>query len=200
MHAGLAGRWYSEFMDLLRQDWDGAAELRDASLKSDLRRWTAGLTGAVVRSFESLGFVCAAKGHKLEILPEKNEEYLGMDVSVFDRSPTPRWQFPVAVCELENSARGDRVAYSLWKVMSVRAEMRVVFCYRASPEDALPLVSKLADDVVSAMPIQDRAQLEGDILVVTGCRGESETFPYGFFRVWKLDVNTGSFGRFAQER
>ena len=34
------------------------------------------------------------------------------------------------VIELENSSREDMIAYSLWKVLCVRADLRVVFCYR----------------------------------------------------------------------
>lgn len=35
--------------------------------------------------------------------------------------------------ELENSRDSERIAYSLWKVLCVRAELRIVFCYRSLP-------------------------------------------------------------------
>ena len=37
------------------------------------------------------------------------------------------------------------------------------------------------------------ADLSGETLVVVGSRDESATFPYGFFKWWKLDTNTGTF-------
>jgi predicted GTPase len=39
-------------------------------------------------------------------------------------------RIPISVFELENSPVNDLVAYSLWKVLCVRASLRVVFCYR----------------------------------------------------------------------
>jgi len=35
-----------------------------------------------------------------------------------------RWRFPSAIMELENSPGEDQIAYSLWKVISVRADLR----------------------------------------------------------------------------
>ena len=66
------------------------------------------------------------------------------------------WPFPVAVFELENSRNDNRIAYSLWKVLCVRAELRIVFCYRRSPAQGASLVRFLQDDVVKAMPLADR--------------------------------------------
>ena len=104
-----------------------------------------------------------------------------------------RWRFPTAVVELENSATDDVVAYSLWKVLSVRADLRVVFCYRPSPQDGPTLVRLLKNDVVQAMGIAGRVALGGETLVVVGSRDNAATFPHGFFKWWKLDTNTGSF-------
>ncbi len=33
----------------------------------------------------------------------------------------------------------------------------------------------------------------GKTLVVVGNRNDSATFPYGFFKWWSLDINTGTF-------
>jgi hypothetical protein len=109
------------------------------------------------------------------------------------------WRFPQAVCELENAADDDQVAYSLWKVLCVRCTLRVVFCYRPEADVGSPLVTKLSATVVEAMPIPERASLSGDTLVVMGSRNEASTFPYGFFQAWKLNPNTGRFERFARQ-
>jgi hypothetical protein len=194
---GLATRWTSQFYATLGDDRPAADELRDASLRSDLGRWTSTLTSVVARSFQHLGFAAAGKGYRCEVLPVKRSEYLGQDVMAFS-SRGAGWQFPAAVCELENAADGDLVAYSLWKVLCVRCALRVVFCYRPDPEAGPAFVSTLATAVVDAMPLAERAALDGETLIVVGSRNEAGTFPYGFFQAWKLNSNTGRFERFAR--
>jgi hypothetical protein len=101
-----------------------------------------------------------------------------------------RWRFPVGVFELENSPVDDLVAYSLWKVLCVRAELRVVLCYRRDASEGAELVRHLAGQVVQAMEIPIRSGLGGETLIIIGSRSETATFPYGFFKDWTLDVNT----------
>ncbi len=168
--------------------------MRDSSLDADMAAWTRALTDAVVDSCSSLGWAASAKGHRQELLPESRSEYLSLDVMAFPSSEG-RWIFPVAVMELENSSSDDRIAYSLWKVICIRTDLRVVFCYRKEPEAGAPLVRRLAEDVASALPLDKRVGIEGETLVSVGSRGEAATFPYGFFKWWKLDLQTGSLQR-----
>lgn len=194
----LATSWASQFYATLDDDRAAAEELRDASLRSDLGRWTATLTGVVARSFQQLGFAAAGKGYRCEALPVKRSEYLGQDVMAFS-STRAGWQFPAAVCELENAADADLVAYSLWKVLCVRCALRIVFCYRPDPAAGPAFVSSLSAAVVDAMPLAERASLDGETLIIVGSRDEADTFPYGFFQAWKLNSNTGRFERFARQ-
>ena len=188
----------SQFYMTLNDDRTGTDELRDASLRSDLGHWTSSLTTVVVRAFEALGMPTAAKGHRCTVLPMKQHEYLGQDVMAFPPE-CAGWQFPAAVCELENAASDERVAYSLWKVLCVRCELRLVFCYRAEPRVGVALVTWLGTSVVKAIPLAQRTNLEGETVVVVGSRNEADTFPYGFFQAWKLNTNTGFFERLARE-
>ena len=194
----LSGAWSTRFFAILEDDRASATELREASLGRELGRWTAALTGVVVRSLQSLGLSLAAKGVRCDALPVGRNEYLGQDVMAF-AGVAKTWTFPVAVCELENAASDTRVAYSLWKVLCVRASLRVVFCFRPELAAGAPLVAALADSVVGAIPITERAAISGDTLIVVGTRGEGVTFPYGFFRIWKLSPNTGRFERFGRK-
>lgn len=171
-----------------------ATDLKKAAMAANLGNWTRVMTGAVVRTCESMGLRASAKGHKLELLPIRRSEYLALDVMAFAAGER-RWRFPSAVMELENGTRDDQIAYSLWKVLCVRAEMRVVFCYRKIGEQAAPLLKHLRDEVIEAMGLAGRVTLEGHVLVVVGSRDESSTFPDGFFRWWELDKNTGKFER-----
>lgn len=194
----LATKWVSQFYAAIEYDRLTADELRDASLRIDLTRWTGTLTGVVVRSFEQIGLAAAGKGYRCSVLPVKRNEYLSQDVMAFPMAATG-WRFPMAVCELENSADTDLVAYSLWKVLCVRCRLRLVFCYRPDPGAGPAFVAGLATSVVDAIPIAERASIDGETLIVVGSRNESSTFPYGFFKVWKLNSNTGRFERFARQ-
>ena len=195
---GPSTTWMSQFYATLSDDRTATDALRDASLASELGRWTGSLTTVVVRTFEALGMPTAAKGHRCTVLPVKQHEYLGQDVMAF-AAGSGGWHFPTAVCELENSASDERVAYSLWKVLCVRCQLRLVFCYRAEPKAGVPLVVWLGTSVVKAIPIAERASLTGETVIVVGSRDEASTFPYGFFQAWKLNTNTGLFERLARE-
>jgi hypothetical protein len=184
-------QWRLAFYETVNQH-EIAGPLRDASLKEDYRAWTTALTAVVVATCSSIGWRASAKGHRAELLPVSRGEYLGMDAMAF-AGGEGRWRFPTAVFELENSATDDVVAYSLWKVLSVRADLRVVFCYRPSPQDGPALVRLLKNDVVHAMGIEGRVALVGETLLVVGSRDNAASFPDGFFKWWKLDTNTGVF-------
>ena len=123
-----AARWQEAFFDVVRHP-DVARKLRDASLDADMAAWTAALTDAVVEACAKLGWTASAKGHRQELLPESRSEYLSLDIMAFPEVRS-RWRFPVAAMELENSSNDDRIAYSLWKVICVRTDLRAVFCYR----------------------------------------------------------------------
>ena len=113
-HASLRN-WWEQFLQQV-QESDRAVPLKEASLSENLTDWTRLTTEAVVRACESLGWEAAARGHRLNRLPEPASEYLALDAMAFPSrdSSDVRWPLPVAVFELENSPRDDRVAYSLW--------------------------------------------------------------------------------------
>ncbi len=187
----VAERWRQEFFEVVR-DTDAAQRLRSASLDADLAMWTSALTDAVVETCSRFSWIASAKGHRQALLPESRSEYLSIDVMALPNVQS-RWQFPVAAVELENSTSDDRIAYSLWKVVCIRCDLRLVFCYRKDADEGAPLVRRLAQDVVGALPLDKRVGIEGESMVIVGSRGEAATFPYGFFKWWKLDLQTGSF-------
>lgn len=193
MPEGLAGRFRKAFFSVVQAD-DLAAELKRTALAANLGGWTQALTDATVITCTTVGLKASAKGHKLELLPIHRNEYLALDVMAFPKGEK-RWRFPVAVMELENSSREDKIAYSLWKVLSVRADLRIVFCYRRNEKEIPLLLKHLKEEVIDAMGLAGRVKLEGANLLVVGSRSESETFPYGYFGWWELDTNTGKFER-----
>lgn len=172
----------TEFSDLLKK----------AALEARMCDWTKALTGVVVVAFQQAGFRAAAKGHLLDCLPVSRNEYLSLDVVAFPQGPTA-WHFPIGAVELENSQDDKIIAYSLWKVLCVRADLRVVFCYRKTEDGISKLIRILRDEVIGGMHTQSRIDLMGETLIVVGTRGEINTFPYGFFKWWRLEKNTGRF-------
>ena len=186
--------WQTAFFDFIRQPY--AAEiLKAAALAEDLRSWTNQLTTSVVKSCEAVGWAAASKWNPCSRLPKKGQEYLGIDVTAFPckKDVACRWPMPLAVFELENVRAAVRVAYSLWKVLCIRAPLRVVFAYRPDWEQSRQLVSHLAEDVIGGLRPEERTALGGQTVLAVGNRGEGETFPWGYFKFWMLDTNLGCF-------
>lgn len=186
------GMWKDAFFPVVSR-FEKASLLRESALQENLTDWTKYLTEAVVQTCRSIGWQAAAKGSKLETLPIQHFEYLSMDVVAFSSDPGGKWRYPIAVMELENSREDERIAYSLWKVLCVRSNLRIVFCYRRLSSQGQSLIRYLGQEVVRALPIEERVSLKGETYVVVGGKNDSATFPYGFFKWWQLDNNTGNF-------
>lgn len=192
--AGLARPWADVFFRLM-QTYDVAAGLKEAALSASLGAWTERLTSVVVATCEALGWHPAAKGHLGDVLPLVRQEYLALDVMAFLIGGTTRWPFPIGVFELENSREDDRVAYSLWKVLCIRAALRVVFAYRRDVREGITLVNRLTESVIGGMLIAERMALTGETSLIIASRGEADIFPYGYFKIWSLNANTERFER-----
>jgi len=197
MIASAVETWYAAFMETLQRH-EASRPLKEAAAAGRLGAWTESLTRVVVDVCGQMGWQTAARWHRASVLPVSRSEYLALDAMAFDTRVDPSsadWPFPVAVFELENSRQDDKVAYSLWKVLCVRARLRVVFCYRHDVASGSALVRHLAEAVVGSLPIEERVKLVGETLLIVGSRAEESTFPYGFFKDWMLDKNTGRFAR-----
>jgi hypothetical protein len=193
MSESLFQQWQPVFLQHV-QDPSTAIPLKEAAVTGQLADWTACLTAAVVRSCEALRWRAAGKGHSLDLLPQVGQEYLGIDVMAF-AAPVEgiRWPLPLTVFELENARADNRVAYSLWKVLCIRAALQVVFAYRPDWEQSRALVAMLEKDVIRGLTLEESSAITGQTVVVVGNRGEGETFPWGYFKYWMLNTNLGRF-------
>jgi hypothetical protein len=189
--ANITDKWQSAFLGTVQRP-ESASLLKEAALSGRLADWTGLLTSVVVMSFREMGWQASARGNKLTLLPIARSEYLSLDVVAFPDAEK-RWRFPIAVAELENSRDDDHVAYSLWKLMCVQADLRILICYRADASAGSELIQFLRDEVVHSMELSKRMQFAGDIIVVVGRKGDEEAFPYGYFKWWVLDLNTSTF-------
>ena len=187
----LTQRWRSHLFRALERPPVGQP-LQAPALAGKLATWTTQLTGVVVETCTAMGWRTAAKGYPGQVPPVSRGEYLALDVVAFADSPA-RWPFPIAVFELENSPIDDFVGYSLWKVLCVHAAARFVFAYRRGAEEGVALVGHLTQSVIGGFSIADRLAIRGETTLIIGNRGGSETFPYGYFKAWTLNTNTGRF-------
>ncbi len=188
----LATTWRDHLYDTLRLPAYGDP-LKRAS-KQGRAAWTTAMTHAVVAACEGAGWDAAARNHTSTRLPIPRSEYLAIDVMAFAAGSTP-WPWPLAVMELENQQNDDYIAYDLWKVLCVRAALRVVVCYRPEGDQGSSLVQHLASTVVASLPPYVRLALGGETLLVIGSHADAGTFPNGFFRWWRLEENDGMFVR-----
>lgn len=200
----LGARWIAALLDAV-QAGEVREALRSAAGAEDLKTWTRLMTDAVVAASQTMGWVVAAKGHKLDLLPQAGQEYLSLDGMAFalpSQAPNAakgaRWHWPVAVFELENDHTDDRTAYSLWKVLNVGASLRVVVAYRRTWEEANVLPGVLAEAVIrSTMPIERWNAIDGEVVLVIGSRSDGQSFPWDYFRFWRFDPGVGRFTKVA---
>jgi len=80
-------------------------------------------------------------------------EYLTLDVTTYDDTS---WKWPAIIVEHENSPSAEKLRYCAWKLLSVRADMRVLVAYvdstrryswcPSSPEALLSILAPVAAD------------------------------------------------------
>ncbi|MDA0267771.1 MAG: hypothetical protein O3A14_12625 [Cyanobacteria bacterium] len=181
--------WQATFMTTIQKPDVGDA-LKQAALSGELRLWTEELTQIVVVACRALGWQASAKGYPIPAIPVNTSEFLSLDVTAFEPSQR-QWPLPIAIMELEN--QGNRIPYSLWKVLCVRAQLRVVFGYSRTTEERASIIKTLESTVLPDMGLTQLVGIEGETLVVIGSRDQAEQFPYGYFKWWQLDNRAGSF-------
>lgn len=186
----IAQQWKQAFLTTIRQH-EYAVPLQVAAQEGK-QEWTMAMTRAVVATCKVLGWQAAARDHVSDCLPVARSEYLNIDVMAF--VPGQKcWRYPIAIIELENQSNDDYIAYDLWKLLCVSADLRIVYCYRTDAQAGSTLATFLAHDVVGALTVQQRTRWPGETMLVIGSHADRTTFPYGFFRWWLLDMNVERF-------
>ncbi len=54
-------------------------------------------------------------------------------------------------------------------------------------------INAVCEDVIGGMSVADRMEIDGETLLVVGNRGDGDSFPWGYFKCWRLDANLGRF-------
>lgn len=166
--------------------------LKEAALTRDMGGWTMALTNLIAACCGELGWRCCARWNPADVLPQVQKEYFTLDVTAFE-SGRSGWQFPIATMELENMASKRKIAYCLWKLLAVTSNFRCLFCYRERDEQRDDLLDYLRAELVDSLLTGERERIQGDTYLCIGTRDDADYFPHGFFRWWRLNLNTSRF-------
>lgn len=168
------------------------SDLKRAALNRDMNGWTMALTNLIAECCRDIGWSCAARWNPDPVLPQVQKEFFTLDLCAFP-STRSGWQFPIATMELENMASKKKIAYCMWKLLTVTSKLRCLFCYRERGDQRDALIQYLRDELLAALLPEERERISGETLLCIGTREDAEYFPFGFFRWWSLNLNTNRF-------
>jgi hypothetical protein len=124
---------------------------------------------------------------------EDSGEYLGIDAVFIDKSEygsmEESWNpsgLPCAVVEHENRYAPKIISYALWKILCVRASIRVLICYQDNKRNVNSLKEKLEDDIWQGSLMKGT---NADLLVIIGNSVEEDQPWSVYFTVyeWRSD-------------
>jgi len=184
--AGLASEWLKHFAVVL-DETDCPPNIKDGA-------WTTLLGDMLERVGEGMGcyVVRNRKSRSGKRRHPDTGEHLGIDVMFFDakeydsqpvnkygKDPLIR---PKAAIELENDDSFDKIAYCLWKVLCVRAPLKVLICYQTGLHHVRALRKHLKD-------VMEKGRLatgdKAEVLVLVGDEAQLESAEWGeYFTVW----------------
>ncbi|MCK4698426.1 MAG: hypothetical protein KAT53_09020 [Dehalococcoidia bacterium] len=117
--------------------------------------------------------------HVAQLRPENKEEsgeYLNIDAMFIDNAAYVSGKkydeyeydpfvLPRAVVELENDYDIEKISYCLWKILCVRAPIRVLICYQKGADKVTTLKQHLEDVIWQGSLMKGT---NGDLLVIIG--------------------------------
>jgi hypothetical protein len=128
---------------------------------------------------------------------EEGGEYLNIDAVFIDnaeydliKDEENEWDpfvIPRVVVELENSYNIKKISYCLWKILCVRAPIRVLICYQKGTDKVTALKEHLEDIIWKGSLLKGT---DADLLVIIGNDSMGDETPWGeYFTVfeWRND-------------
>lgn len=102
----------------------------------------------------------------------RSGEYLNIDTFFVDKEAFQNkaddydpFVLPAAIAELENSYDIDKISYCLWKILCVRAPIRVLICYQSNSGKVKELRQHLEKVIQDGQLMKED---NGDLLVIIG--------------------------------
>jgi len=114
----------------------------------------------------------------------RSGEYLNIDAFFVDNAAfNPKnkltgydpFVLPRAVVELENSFDINKISYCLWKILCIRAPIRVLVCYQSDSTEVQKLRQHLEEVIQAGSLMKDTT---GDLLVIIGNESVKEWKSY----------------------
>ena len=118
--------------------------------------------------------------------PEDDEysgEYLNIDVLFLSLDSYTDWDsdtwdppaLPLVAVDLENNLDVGKITYCLWKILCIRAPLRILICYQATARDVSLLRRELEDVIKQWNLMRDSPD---ELLVVIGDESKSNDEPW----------------------
>lgn len=125
---------------------------------------------------------------------EGSWEYLGIDAvfidsSEYDSMKESDWNpvgIPCAAVELENSYDQKRISYCLWKLLCVRAALRVLICYQNNQVNVNNLKERLENLIWQGNLMKGT---DDDLLIIIGSEKGKELPWRNYFTAYKWRSN-----------
>jgi len=117
-------------------------------------------------------------------------EYLNMDAMFIDNSDYTDWDsddwdppvLPSAVVELENDDRFAKITYCLWKIICIRAEIRVLICYQTNKDKVNSLRKRLEETLMSRRLMETA---KGELFVIIGDATKDDSSWKDYFNIFE---------------
>lgn len=176
--------WLKHFTKIIDQKYE-EKQWTDA-------QWTEFMGGVLDDVAKKMN--CHVVRHRQK-MKEDSWEYLGIDALFIDNfeyysMEESDWNpvgLPRAAVELENSYDQKRISYSLWKILCVRAPIRVLICYQDNQVNVNSLKETLEDLIWQGSLMKGT---DGDLLIIIGNENVEKDPPWpDYFTIyeWRSD-------------
>ena len=162
-------------------------ELEDESYVDSDAEWTEFMMKVMRKMGQEIGCHIAGKNSEVK---KYSGEYLNIDAMFIDNSAYDDWLYPEdwdppvlpsAVVELENQYDIKWITYCLWKILCIRAEMRVLICYQSNTEKVESLRKYLEETIRNRNLMKD---VKGELLVIIGNSSQENSPWKDYFNIF----------------
>ena len=125
-------------------------------------------------------------------------EYLNIDALFIDNLAYDNWNsedwdppvLPSAAVELENNDSFEKITYCLWKILCLRAEVRVLICYQKN-EAKIAALKRHLEDTIKSRNLMERD--EEELFIIIGDENKENAEWEDYFNI--LEWRAGYLGR-----
>ena len=169
----------------LKEKWLKAFNLtlKELESESDTKsddEWTRFMTKVFSKTGEKIN--CYVQSRFTEDVKNAGE-FLNMDAMYFSNEDIKDWRsdfapiaLPPIVIEHENQYLIQKIEYCLWKILCIRAQLRILICYQDNIRDIYALKKKL-EKMIERLKISNNE----DVLIIIGDeKNENSSWPEYF--------------------